>query len=114
MVAPAPSNFGRLRRHQNKNLSSKQHPMPPDPTPQPETSNQQPPRRGHTRRPPLAEIDSWELWQAWQRGERDRVLPWIALLIGFSVVLAAMYSFFFISSLLSQDTVAPFVLIFVL
>jgi hypothetical protein len=83
--------------------------MPEAPTPAEQT-----PQRGHTRRPPLAEVDSWDLWQAWQRGERARVLPWIALLVGFSVVLAAMYSFFFISSLLSQDSIAPFALIFVL
>jgi Na+/melibiose symporter-like transporter len=67
--------------------------------------------RGHSRRPPLAEIDSWELWQAWRRGERARVLPWIGLLAGFSVVLAAMYAFFFVSSVLSQDNIAPIALL---
>ena len=77
------------------------------------TSTEQKPRRGHTRRPPLAEIDSWALWQAWQRGERARVLPWLCLLAGFSLVLAAMYSFFFVSSVLSQDTVAPIALLLV-
>jgi hypothetical protein len=70
-------------------------------------------RRGHTRRPPLAEIDSWEFWQAWRRGERARVLPWILLLAGFSIVLAAMYSFFFVSSVLSQDSIAPIGLLIV-
>jgi hypothetical protein len=68
---------------------------------------EKPPSRSHTRRPPLAEIDSWELWQAWKRGERGRALPWAGLLVGFCVVLAAMYSFFFYSSVLSQDTIAP-------
>lgn len=74
---------------------------------------EQAPRRGHARRPPLAEIDSWELWQTWQRGERGRVLPWLGLLAGFSVVLAAMYSYFFVSSMLSQDTIAPIALLVV-
>ena len=66
------------------------------------------PRKGHahTRRPPLAEIDSWELWQAWKRGERGPVLPWIGLLVAFCVVLAGMYSFFFLSTLASDDTIA--------
>ncbi len=73
----------------------------------------EPPRRGHTRRPPLAEIDSWELWQAWQRGEKKRVMPWFGLLAGFCLVLAAMYSFFYYSSVLSQDTVFPIVLGFI-
>ena len=82
--------------------------MTPDPT-----SSQPTPSRARTRKPPLAEIDSWELWQAWQRGERARVLPWVALLAGFSIVLAAMYSFFFVSSVLSQDTIAPFALLVV-
>jgi hypothetical protein len=63
------------------------------------------PRR-HGRRPPLAEIDSWELWQAWKRGEREVVVPWIGLLVGFCVVLAAMYAFFFFSTSASNDTVA--------
>ena len=62
--------------------------------------------RGHGRRPPLAEIDSWELWQAWKRGEREVVVPWIGLLVGFCVVLAAMYAFFFFSTTASDDTVA--------
>jgi hypothetical protein len=66
----------------------------------------EPPQRGHVRRPPLAEIDSWELWQAWKRGERSVVMPWIGLLVGFCVVLAAMYSFFFFSTRVTNDTVA--------
>ena len=66
--------------------------------------------RGHGRRPPLAEIDSWELWQAWKRGERGVVVPWIGLLVGFCVVLAAMYAFFFFSTTASDDTVAQVVL----
>ena len=60
----------------------------------------------HTRRPPLAEIDSWELWQAWKRGERKMARPWIGLLSGFCLVLAAMYSFFFFSTTLNNDTIA--------
>src|SRR5437016_4447035 len=68
------------------------------------------PRRGHERRPPLGEIDSWELWQAWKRGEREVVLPWIGLLVGFCVVLAAMYSFFFFSTSVSDDTIAQVIL----
>lgn len=83
-------------------------PTTPAPTP---TDNPQPHERG--RRPPLAEIDSWELWQAWRRGERARVLPWMGLLAGFCIVLAGMYAFFFISSVLSRDTVFPIVLLVV-
>ena len=65
-----------------------------------------PPGRGHVRRPPLAEIDSWELWQAWKRGERKRALPWIGLLVGFCFVLAGMYAFFFFSTSITEDSVA--------
>ena len=43
------------------------------PTEERDTTEKQP-RRGHGRRPPLAEIDSWELWQAWKRGERALVM----------------------------------------
>jgi lipopolysaccharide export LptBFGC system permease protein LptF len=68
------------------------------------------PRREHTRRPPLAEIDSWELWQAWKRGDRKRVMPWFGLLAGFCLVLAAMYSFFYFSSVLSNDNIFTVVL----
>ena len=69
------------------------------------------PTRGERgRRPPLAEIDSWELWQAWRRGERKRVMPWFGLLAGFCLVLAAMYSFFYFSSVLSQDNIFPIIL----
>ena len=71
-------------------------------------------RRGHYRRPPLAEIDSWELWQAWKRGERGRVLPWIGLLAAFCMLLAGMYSFFFFSTSLTGDTIAQFGLTIVL
>lgn len=73
-------------------------------------SEQPPLKRGHTRRPPLAEIDSWALWQAWRRGDRKLALPWLGLLIGFCLVLAAMYAFFFYSSVLSQDAIFPVVL----
>src|SRR6266568_8868809 len=72
-------------------------------------SSRRPPGE-HTRRPPLAEVDSWELWQAWKRGERKRVTPWFGLLVGFCLVLAAMYSFFYFSSVLSEDSVFPIVL----
>jgi hypothetical protein len=73
-------------------------------------SSRQPPRRARIRRPPLAEIDSWELWQAWRRGERTRVTPWFVLLAGFCLVLAAMYSFFYFSTVLSQDDIFPVIL----
>lgn len=73
-------------------------------------SSTQPPRGERGRRPPLAEVDSWELWQAWKRGERKRVMPWFGLLLGFCLVLAALYSFFFYSSLLSQDNIFPILL----
>jgi hypothetical protein len=79
------------------------------------------PPRGHTRRPPLAEIDSWELWQAWKRGERKKALPWLGLLTGFCMILAGMYAFFFFSTSLSNDviaqvglTIALFIFLFVL
>ncbi len=75
-------------------------------TPSIEESQPALPQSGHTRRPPLAEIDSWELWQAWKRGDRALVRPWIGLLVGFCVVLAAMYAFFYFSTSLSNDTVA--------
>lgn len=71
------------------------------------TPNEEPdvqPAKGHARRPPLAEVDSWELWQTWKRGERDWVRPWIGLLVSFCAVLAAMYSFFFFSTSASNDT----------
>lgn len=70
------------------------------------TQDEARPQRGHGRRPPLAEIDSWELWQAWRRGDRAMTLPWIGLLVGFCMVLAAMYSFFYFSTSLSNDTIA--------
>lgn len=73
-------------------------------------STGQRPRREHTRRPPLAEIDSWELWQAWKRGERKLVRPWFGLLTGFCLVLAAMYSFFYFSSVLTDDSLFSIVL----
>ena len=77
--------------------------LPDENPPEPPTR-----RRGHTRRPPLAEIDTWELWQAWRRGggERKRTLPWIGLLVSFCFVLAGMYSFFYFSTSLTGDTVA--------
>jgi hypothetical protein len=79
----------------------------------PPTEEPTPQRGGHYRRPPLAEIDSWELWQAWRRGERDVALPWVGLLAGFCVVLAAMYAFFFFTTSASGDTIAQVVLTFV-
>jgi hypothetical protein len=78
------------------------------PTPQTQAKSSR-----HTRRPPLAEIDSWELWQGWKRGERKAVMPWVRLLAGFCVVLAAMYSFFYVSSVLSDDMIAPIALLVV-
>ena len=66
--------------------------------------------RQPARRPPLAEIDSWELWQAWKRGDRKRVMPWLGLLLGFCLVLSALYSFFYFSSVLSQDNIFPVIL----
>lgn len=80
-----------------------QQPLPADE--EKEAEPQPAPARGH-RRPPLAEIDTWELWQAWRRGERETVLPWIGLLVGFCVVLAAMYSFFYFTTSATGDTVA--------
>ncbi|MDQ6694798.1 MAG: hypothetical protein M3014_10345 [Chloroflexota bacterium] len=76
----------------------------------PTASDQGSPRRGHVRKPPLGEIDSWELWQALRRREYGLVLPWIILLVSFCFVLAGMYSFFFFSSILSDDTPAQFVM----
>src|SRR5438132_6912491 len=73
-------------------------------TPTPNEAPTAQPTGRHTRRPPLAEVDSWELWQSWRRGERRLVLPWIGLLVSFCVVLAAMYSFFFFSISASNDT----------
>lgn len=67
----------------------------------------------YPRRPPLAEIDTWELWQAWRRGDRVTALPWIGLLASFCVVLAGMYSFFFYSTSATDDTIAQVVLTFV-
>jgi hypothetical protein len=86
----------------------------PYPTEEQQAQDPVEPRRGHRRRPPLAEIDSWELWQAWKRGERGVVLPWVGLLVGFCVVLASMYSFFFFSTSVSDDTIAQVVLTIVL
>lgn len=74
-----------------------------------------PPRgSGHRRRPPLAEIDSWELWQAWKRGDRHTALPWIGLLVSFCVVLAGMYSFFFFSTRAGGDTLEQIALTLIL
>jgi hypothetical protein len=70
-------------------------------------------RRGHQRRPPLAEVDTMELWQAWQRGDRRTVRPWIGLLASFCLVLAGMYSFFFFSTTLSDDPLAGAIMSFV-
>ena len=72
------------------------------------------PRRGYTRRPPLDEIDTWELWQAWKRGDRERARPWVGLLLGFCVLLAAMYAFFYYSTAITGDTIAQVGLLVVL
>jgi FtsH-binding integral membrane protein len=50
------------------------------------------------------------LWLAWKRGERREVWPWLGLLLGFSVVLAGMYSFFYFTTSIDEDTVAQAVL----
>jgi hypothetical protein len=83
---------------------SQTHPESEEQIPQEEPAA--PVQGGHRRRPPLAEIDSWELWQAWKRGERARVLPWVGLLTAFCVVLAGMYSFFYFSTSATGDTFA--------
>ncbi|MDQ2808568.1 MAG: hypothetical protein M3Z04_16920 [Chloroflexota bacterium] len=50
------------------------------------------------RRPPLAEIDTWTLWQAVRRGEWRSVAPWLLLLAGFCAVLGSMISFFWLTA----------------
>ncbi len=54
-----------------------------------------------------------ELWQAWQRGDRRTVRPWIGLLASFCLVLAGMYSFFFFSTTLSDDPLGGAIMSFV-
>jgi hypothetical protein len=54
------------------------------------------------------------LWQAWRRGERDKARPWFGLLLGFCVVLAAMFAFFFYSTSITADTIAQVGLLIVL
>lgn len=54
-----------------------------------------------------------ELWQAWQRGDRKTVRPWLGLLASFCLVLAGMYSFFFFSTTLSNDPLAGAIMSFV-
>jgi FtsH-binding integral membrane protein len=55
-----------------------------------------------------------ELWQAWQRGDRRTVRPWIGLLVSFCLVLAGMYSFFFFSTTaLSNDPLGGAIMSFV-
>jgi hypothetical protein len=54
------------------------------------------------------------LWQAWRRGEREKTRPWLGLLLGFCVVLAAMYAFFFYSTVITSDTIAQVGLVIVL
>ncbi|HMA36448.1 MAG TPA: hypothetical protein VKY74_18470 [Chloroflexia bacterium] len=51
-----------------------------------------------TRRPPLAEIDTWALWQAAQAGRWAEVRPWLLLLAGFCAVLAGLVSFFWLTA----------------
>jgi hypothetical protein len=53
------------------------------------------------RRPPLAEVDAAALAQAMRAGQWRMVAPWLALLAGFSLVLAGMISFFWLSALVS-------------
>lgn len=52
----------------------------------------------HARRQPLAEVDTWELWQAARRGEWQQVAPWLLLLAGFCAVLAGLASFFWLAA----------------
>ena len=91
--------------------------MPPEITPTEKSdlapTPQAPKKRGHQRRPPLAEVDTMELWQAWQRGDRKTVRPWLGLLASFCLVLAGMYSFFFFSTTLSNDPLAGAIMSFV-
>ncbi|HEX8220717.1 MAG TPA: hypothetical protein VF914_16110 [Chloroflexia bacterium] len=89
-------------------------PQDTDPTDSP-AAGQPPPqrKRGHQRRPPLAEVDTLELWEAWQRGDRRTVRPWLGLLASFCLVLAGMYSFFFFSIVLSDDPLGGAIISFV-
>ncbi len=71
------------------------------------------PKRGHQRRPPLAEVVTFDLWLAWQLGDRRTFRPWIGLLASFCLVLAGMYSFFFFSTTLSNDPLGGAIMSFV-
>src|SRR5687768_10417830 len=59
---------------------------------------------GHTPRPPLAEIDTWELWMALRAGRVGFVMPWLLLLAGFCSVLSGMAAFFWLTA--RDDNVA--------
>jgi hypothetical protein len=54
--------------------------------------------RNHTPRPPLAEIDTWELWLALRAGRISFVMPWLLLLAGFCAVLAGLACFFWLTA----------------
>jgi len=55
-------------------------------------------RPAPSRRPPLAEIDTWSLWLALHRGEWRQALPWLLLLSGFCAVLAGLAAFFWLTA----------------
>src|SRR5437762_2404803 len=99
--APRPPGYKQRQRVKHKQRNMAQTPYPTEEQPTADDPSERP--RRHGPRPPLAEIDSWELWQAWKRGEREVVVPWIGLLVGFCVVLAAVYAFFFFSTTASDD-----------
>jgi hypothetical protein len=88
--------------------------MPTEEAPQTPPQEAEPAKRGYVRRPPLAEIDTWELWQEWRTGDRAKARPWFVLMLGFCVVLAAMIAFFFYSTAITNDTVAQVGLLIVL
>ena len=52
-----------------------------------------------SRRPPLAEVDAAELAAAVRAGRWGEAGPWLALLAGFSLVLAGLISFFWLIAL---------------
>jgi len=51
-----------------------------------------------SRRPPLAEIDTWTLWLAIRAGRWQQAIPWLLLLSGFCAVLAGMAAFFWLTA----------------
>jgi hypothetical protein len=51
-----------------------------------------------SRRPPLAEIDTWTLWLAIRAGRWGQARPWLLLLAGFCAVLAGLAAFFWLTA----------------